>query len=194
MPFRSTHPTRDEAQRVLAGDDILPNPIGALTHAVTIACPPRDVWPWLVQMGAGRAGWYSWDIVDNGGVHSAERIVPALQHIAPGDIMPAVPGATDGFTVLRVEPESHLVLGWVPPHGGRPLVTWAFVLTQPRHGVTRLIVRARARAGYRPPFGLPMWTMRTLLPLGHAFMQRRQLLGIARRVEAAYLRRALAAA
>ena len=183
--FRSVRARRYERTRLLPGDDILPSAVGSLTHAVTIRRPRREVWPWLLQMGAGRAGWYSYDFIDNGRRHSAERLVPELQRIGVGEVMPWLPGATDGFTVLRVEPERWLVLGALPPDGGPPLMTWAFVLEAPDPGCTRLIVRARAGAGYHAPFGLPDWTVTTLVPLGHAVMQRRQLLGIARRAEGA---------
>jgi hypothetical protein len=71
--------TRTEWTRTLPGDEILPNPIGSITDAITIRCAPRDVWRWLVQMGAGRAGWYSYDFVDNGGRRSADRILPEFQ-------------------------------------------------------------------------------------------------------------------
>ena len=64
------------------------------------------------------------------------------------------------------------------------MMTWAFVVEQPELGSTRLIVRARGGADYQPPFGLPRWTVTTLVPTGHAIMQRKQLLGIARRAEA----------
>ena len=50
-----------ERTRKLPGDDLIANPIGSVTHAITIRSSSRDVWPWLVQMGAGRAGWYSYD-------------------------------------------------------------------------------------------------------------------------------------
>jgi hypothetical protein len=158
--------------------------MGSLTHAITIRRSPHDVWRWLVQMGAGRAGWYSYDFIDNGRRPSARRICPELQHAEEGDVFPALPGVTDGFTVLRVDPERSLILGWVSPREGRPITTWAFVLEEPEPGSTRLIVRARARAGYRPPFGLPRWTVNNLVAWGHAIMQRKQLLGIARRTEA----------
>ena len=70
---------------------------------MTIRRAPRDVWPWLVQMGAGsRAGWYSYDWLDNGRKPSASRIVPELQHPAIGTIFPALPGATDAFTLLAI--------------------------------------------------------------------------------------------
>ena len=71
---------------------------------------PERVWPWLAQMGAGRAGWYAYDRVDNGGAPSAPRLMPECQDVAPGDILPAVPGATDVFVVAAVDPPRDLVL------------------------------------------------------------------------------------
>jgi hypothetical protein len=68
-------------------------------HAVTIAASPESVWPWLVQMGSGRAGWYSYDWIDNDGHPSATEIIPEFQRIAPGDVLPSLPGATDSFIV-----------------------------------------------------------------------------------------------
>ena len=182
---RSVRSSTDERSRLLPGDELLAKTIGSsLTHAITIRRPPREVWPWLAQMGAGRAGWYSYDVIDNGRQPSAERILPEFQRVEVGGIFPALPGVTDGFTVLRVDPERSLVLGWVPAAGGPPLTTWAFVLEEHEAGSTRLIVRARGGAAYRPPFGLPRWTTRSLVAWGHAFMQRKQLLGLARRAEA----------
>ena len=182
---RSVRSSTDEGSRWLPGDELLTKSIGSsLTHAITIRRPPREVWPWLAQMGAGRAGWYSYDLIDNGRQPSAERILLEFQRVEVGGIFPALPGVTDGFTVLRVDPERSLVLGWVAAAGGPPLMTWAFVLEEHEAGSTRLIVRARGGAAYRPPFGLPPWTTGTLVAWGHAFMQRKQLLGIARRAEA----------
>jgi hypothetical protein len=151
-----------------------------MTHAVTIARPPQDVWPWLVQMGAGRAGWYSHDWIDNGRRRSAEQIVSALQQLDVGDLMPALPGVTDGFTVLRVDDGRSLVIGWILPDGTR-MMTWAFVLEPAPEG-TRLLVRVRGSSAYRF-HGLPRWaTMPTVRPI-HFLMQRKQLLGVARRAE-----------
>jgi hypothetical protein len=134
-------------------------------------------------MGAGRAGWYSYGRIDNGGRASEDRIVPELQQLRVGDIFPGKPGITDGFVVLGYEPERFLILGWPSP-AGPPIVTWVFVLREPEPGCTRLIVRVRAGEGYRLPCGLSRWMMKTLVPLGHFIMQRKQLLGIAQRVEA----------
>ena len=109
---RSVRASHVERTRGLPGDDVIPDAIGTLTHAITIRRPAREVWPWLAQMGAGnRAGWYSYDIIDNGRRRSAARIVEELQHIAVGTLFPAVPGATDGFHVLQFETGRSLVLG-----------------------------------------------------------------------------------
>jgi hypothetical protein len=154
-----------------------------ITHAITIRGPRSEVWPWLVQMGAGRAGWYSYDWVDNGGRASRESIIPELQQVEVGDVFPVQPETREGFVVLAVEHERFLILGWPTP-AGCPAVTWAFVLEEPEPGCTRLIVRVRMAEDYPPPFGLPRWTLKSLVRLGHFLMQRKQLLGIARRTEA----------
>ena len=86
------HATAAERAQNLAGDELIPRPIGVVNHAITIHRSPRDVWPWLAQMGAGRAGWYSYDFIDNGGHRSAKRILPEFQHL----------------TRLRLRPTSHV--------------------------------------------------------------------------------------
>jgi pimeloyl-ACP methyl ester carboxylesterase len=168
--------------RVLPGDERIPQAIDTLTHGVTIRGAPRDVWPWLVQMGAGsRGGWYSYDWLDNRRQPSATRIIPDLQHPDVGTIFPALPGVTEGFTVLGIDPERMLMLGWLAPNG-TPDVTWTFVLNEVRPGVTRLLVRVRGGPGYRF-HGLPLLLTRFIVRVVHFIMQRKQLRGIARRVE-----------
>ncbi len=179
-----------EQREALAGDRRL-DVRGDVTHAVGVAAPPEGVWPWLAQMGCGRAGWYSHDRLDNGGRPSAEEILPELQSVAPGDRWPATPGGRAFFEVLEVEPGRHLVLGF---HGAaRPLRslpwrepsprvhqrgTWAFALRPAAEGC-RLLVRVRGTS--RPAWRwLPS---RAFFWLAHVPMQRRQLLGIRRRAE-----------
>jgi uncharacterized protein len=179
---RSVRASREEHARTLPGDALIADSIGVFNHAITIGRPRRHVWPWLAQMGAGtRAGWYSYDVFDNARQPSADRVIPALQTLTVGMIFPALPGVSDGFTVLAFEAERFLVLGWVAPDGTR-LMTWAFVLDDSDGGATRLIVRARGGAGYTF-HGLPWWAAKPLLTIVHFVMQRKQLLGIARRVE-----------
>jgi hypothetical protein len=178
----SVHATTDERARALPGDERIPQAIDTLTHGVTIRRAPRDVWPWLVQMGAGsRGGWYSYDWLDNGGRPSARRIVPALQHPAVGAIFPAMPGMTEGFSLLAIEPGRTLTLGWLAPDGTLE-VTWTFVLDEIAPGVTRLLVRVRGGPGYRF-HKLPLLLTRLVVRVVHFIMQRKQLLGIASRVE-----------
>jgi len=181
-PWRSVRASQEERARVLPGDERIPWPIDALTHGVTIRRAPRDVWPWLIQMGAGsRAGWYSYDRLDNGRRPSATRLVPELQHPAVGTIFPALPGRTDGFSVLAIEPERALTLGWMTPDGTLQ-VTLTFVLDQVAPGVTRLLTRVRGEQGYRF-HGLPLQLTRLAIRVLHFIMQREQLLGIRRRAE-----------
>jgi hypothetical protein len=178
---RQVHATKEERTRSLPGDDLIPQPFGSVHHAITIHHCPHKVWPWLAQMGSGRAGWYSYDFVDNGDHRSAERILPEYQQISVGTVFPALPSTTDVFVVVHYEKDHSLVLAWKLPDG-KYQTTWAFILEQPQLHQTRLIVRGRVAPGYRP-YGLPQWFAIPTGRLAHFIMQRKQLLGIARRVE-----------
>jgi hypothetical protein len=150
-------PEGRERDRPLPGDELLPDAGGVLTHGVTIDAPPEAIWPWLVQMGGRRAGFYSVDALDNGGRRSAREIHPDLLDLAVGQVIPATPDKGDGFEVLRVDAPRTLLLGGLfDPEAGRQLpfasprperfwqVTWAFVLEPLDGRSTRLHVRARA--------------------------------------------------
>lgn len=171
--------TPAETAQTLPGDELIPQPIASVNHAITIRRPPRSVWPWLVQMGAGRAGWYSYDFIDNGGHRSAERIIPAYQKVAVGAVFPAVPGAPDVFVVAQYEPDRSLVLAWRLP-SGKYQTTWSFALEQSKVDQTRLVVRGRVASGYHP-FGLPQWIALPLGGMAHFIMERKQLIDIATR-------------
>jgi hypothetical protein len=165
--LRQLGPAAERAWR-LEGDDIVPEARAQLTHAIAIAAPPSAVWPWLLQMGCQRAGWYSWDGLDNAGVRSADRIVPELQALAVGDVIPARPAGTEGFEVLRVVPERALVLRAASPKWQG---TWAFVLEPLGLDRTRLVTRYRA--AYPPSAGMSL--MLPVLRAAHAIMERKQL-------------------
>jgi hypothetical protein len=138
----------------LPGDELIPTPGKIVTHTIIINAPSQTIWPWLVQLGAGRAGWYSYDRIDNGGVPSAKKIIPELQCIAPGDIMPAVPGSKDAFVIQQILPGKALVLV-VPIQtaveapdelrrmAGSLRVSWVLALEPLEHEKTRLISRGR---------------------------------------------------
>ena len=185
-----------EKRRPLPVDRIIPDPLFTSTHAITIDATPEQVWPWIAQMGAGRAGWYSWDAIDNGGTPSATRLVPELQTVIPGDVMPAVPGATDAFVVASVDPPRDLVLTVPDGHGGNA-VAWEHVLDPIAEGRTRLVVRGRAASNWldlaraQPPAGHRRILRRAYALLAH--LPRPLLIGFAvvghRVMEARHLRR-----
>jgi hypothetical protein len=198
-----------EATKALAGDDIVGDGVTAETRGITIHAPPASVWPWLVQMGFGRAGWYSYDAVDMRG-SSADRILAEHQALAVGDVLPTHPGG--GFVVKAVEPERHLVvymdaalareqaeaaraidaespanlrMAGAFMENGQPTdftATWAFVLEDLGDGRTRLIERFRIRFG---DGGDKPWTRFTLPVIGFGLfvMMRKQLIGIRDRAE-----------
>ena len=99
--------------------------------------------------------------------------------------MPALPGVTDGFVVVASEPDHFLIMAWRLP-GGVYQMTWTFVLEQREPHSTRLIVRARGGRSHRF-YGLPRWIAPLVLPPGHFIMERKQLVGIARRAETHFL-------
>ena len=173
--------TAQEHALELPGDELIPNAVDTLTHAITVQCSPIELWPWLAQMGADRAGWYSYDWIDNGGHRSAGQVMSELQHPPVGTIFPGVPDCKEGFVLLEKETNHWLVLGWPSENGGYA-VTWAFLLRAAGENRTRLIVRVRAANSYR--FGrLPHSLSRWLARLVHFVMQRKQLVEIVSRAE-----------
>ncbi len=128
--------TPGEVEAALPGDEILPRAQFRCTRAITIQAPPRLVWPWLVQIGCLRAGFYSNDLLDNLGHPSARDIVPELQQLELGQWMPMSPAAPSDATAFRVEGfEVNRWLLWRKPDS-----TWAWQLTDtgrrddpPRH-------------------------------------------------------------
>jgi hypothetical protein len=168
----------DEVDRELPGDDLLPEPDMLSTRAVTVDAPPSAIWPWLVQMGTGRGGAYTYDWVENLlglQMHSVDRIVPELQNLALGDMLPVGPGGP-GMRVEVLEHERALVFRsvdgtWV----------WIFALV-PENGGTRLISRNRIAA---PGASVVKRAFnRVVMEPGSLVMERRMLLGIRERAEA----------
>ena len=102
--------TDDEESQAIPGDELVPHPKSQITLAITVQAPAADVWPWFVQLGCQRGGWYSYDLLDNGGIPSADRIIPEFQHLEVGDIVKAVPKGDLGFPVAFIEPNLQLTL------------------------------------------------------------------------------------
>jgi hypothetical protein len=102
--------TDDEVKAALPGDDEVPRPQVNVTRAISITAPPEAVWPWLVQIGYRRAGWYAYDLFDNDNVPSAETILPALQKLEIGQVL-----GEEGLAVGEIEPNRHLLLAYHYP-------------------------------------------------------------------------------
>ena len=202
----------DEAERALPGDELVEAATAHDTRGITIEATPEAVWPWLVQMGYGRAGWYSYDMLDMKG-SSATTIVPELQTTKVGDIMPTDPSG--GFVVKVLDPRRALVL-YVDTEmvaarekadlseespglamSGRFLETatppefkasWAFVLEPIGEGKTRLIERFRAAFEEGTPASR---ALAPILGFGVFVMTQRQMEAIRDRAEMLSLERAL---
>lgn len=171
-----------ETQRPIAGDEVIPHPELEATRAVSILAPPEQVWPWLVQMGYGRGGFYSYDAIDNSGIPSADRILPELQDLDVGDFMP-LDASGAGFIVTEIDPPHSLVLS-VPEMAlfgatGRVVVAFALEPVGPR--ATRLVCRLRAEFGRNVRSRLYY----AIFEPGDFVMMRKMLLGIKARAERA---------
>jgi proline iminopeptidase len=186
--------TEDEVAEPYPGADLIPGGTRGATMATTIDAPPERVWPWLAQMGYGRAGWYSWDRLDNFGQRSAEELHPEWQAIHLGDFLGPEEGMTSrAWAVAALEPERFLGLRasfdlqtgrWFDPAGPPPRFStdslWGFHLRPLPDGRTRLVV-----SGYwafRPRWLQPLMSVLFLEP-EHWIMQMRQFTNLKRRVE-----------
>jgi len=169
--------TDAEVNAAMPGDDLLGLSAFTATRAITIDAAPADVWSWLVQVGFGRAGFYSYDWADNLGRRSARELLPEYQSPRPGDLAAPMAEPADERTAFTVavakEPE---VLVWIKADS-----TWAWRLTDSGAGQTRLVTRLKAR--YEPGPFLPVTVL--LMEVGDFPMMRRMLLGLAERAEAA---------
>jgi hypothetical protein len=134
--------TDDEVRGQFPGAEIIPGGTRSATMAVTIDAPPSRVWPWLVQMGADRAGWYSWDRLDNFGHRSADRIHPEWQAISLGDRLAAKPDGSQWWEVAALEPTRFLGLRMSLDLLGRPFDP---TRERPRYFTTRLGVSSSMR-------------------------------------------------
>ena len=190
--------TDAEVEQSLPGDELVPHPKWQYTNAITIEAPVTDVWPWLVQIGQGRGGLYSYQWLQNlpplsCDMHNAERIIPEFQHLEVGDsvrLHPEMPG----YPVAIVEPGRVIVLhadtrtGPTPVPGGTKsedyyVSTWVFFLDRLDERRTRLI--SRLRSDYNPRLRNKLFYGPCLVEPISTVMQQKMLRGIKQRVEAA---------
>ncbi|MGE5285712.1 MAG: SRPBCC family protein [Micromonosporaceae bacterium] len=169
--------TADEVRRGMPGDELLPVPDLLATRAVTIKAAPIAIWPWLVQMGSGRGGAYSYDWIENLfglNMHSANEIIPELQDLKEGDLLP-LGSKGPRMRVERLEPDRTAVFrsedgNWV----------WAFGI-YPDGEMSRLVSRNRIAI----PGASTLTRVFNVLVMepGSLVMERRMLLGIKERAE-----------
>lgn len=172
--------TDDEVTRPMPGDEIVTRPTFVATRGVTVEARPEDIWPWLVQIGITRAGWYSYDWIDNLGRPSAERIIPELQTLKVGDLIPLSPDGKQGFWVKEMRPNEWML--WWDQRGG---VTWFWGFYPLDERRMRLITRVKLRYRWTSPVIL----FHLVFDVGDIVMMRRCMLGIKRRAEALARRR-----
>lgn len=188
--WRNWGSTSAERAASYPGDDMVQR-ADTTTYAVTVDAPPEVVWSWLVQIGQGRGGMYSYEWLENAvglDIHNAQEIRDEWQHLAVGDSVRVVPAGKIGmmpdgyaFRVALVEAPSALVLRQQPPEHPWD-ATWAFLVVS--NGENRCRLLSRSRSAKTPGFGGVLATvsaelMRPLILL----MTRRMLLGIKERAE-----------
>jgi hypothetical protein len=168
--------TVQEVRGTMPGDEIVPGASFEATRAVTIDAPPELVWPWIVQMGYRRAGFYTYALLDNAGFESADRILEEYQPPTVGDWMPMAKKVND-TTAFKVKAFAiHEWLLWEKPDS-----TWAWKLIPLQGGRTRLICRLKARYAWEAPTSAILSLV--LLEFGDFPMMRRVMQGIKARAE-----------
>ncbi len=167
----------DEATRTLPGEELMPQPGAALTHAVTIDAPPERVWPWIAQLGSDKGGFYTYAWLENlggAGVTNADHVEPSWQDPQPGDQLLLHPALA--LQIARVVSDQLFVA--IRPVSAGLGFCWIFVLSPEGEGRTRLLVRER----YVVPRA-PARMFAAVATCGSAVMSRRMLLGIKARAE-----------
>jgi hypothetical protein len=168
--------TKAEVAGPMPGDEIVPKASFNATRAITIDAPPARVWPWIVQMGYRRAGFYTYALLDNAGYESADRILPEYQDPKAGDWMPMSRkvNQTTAFKVKAFERNQWLI--WEKPDS-----TWSWKLVPLDGDRTRLITRLKQRYAWESPASAI--SALVLLEFGDFAMIRRVLKGIRARAE-----------
>ncbi len=170
--------TDEEVSERLPGDEMVEHPNVEATHAITISAPVEEVWPWLVQIGQDKGGFYSYSWLENLAgcrLHNADRILPEFQQLKAGDTVRLHPQAPP-LPVLICEPPRTLVLGNNMDYPG----TWGFYLKVVDEGTTRLVIRGR---GDWKPGLMSRLGGYVLFEPAHFIMERKMLLGIKSRAE-----------
>lgn len=179
--------TDQESQETLPGDEVVPGPEQQATHAITINAPVSDVWPWLVQIGQNKGGFYSYSWLENlagCNIHNADRVVPEWQSLRVGDVVWLHPKAPP-LPVIIAEPDRAIVLGGVVEVNDDDSIsmaggTWGMYLKEIDATTTRLILRIRWT---RQRGAISWFSNYVVLEPAHFIMERKMLLNIKKRAE-----------
>jgi hypothetical protein len=181
--------TKGECTAAMPGDELITSADLTSTRAITIDSPPDEVWRWLVQIGQGRGGLYTYDALENAlgcRIHSVDAVVEELQDLAVGDVVRLGPDGYPAFDVVALDPGRALVLRSRSNEGARSagghdelVSTWTWTLTPRGRRRTRLVSRQRIRYPARQSL---MWHI--VEPIGFV-MERHMLRGLAARAERA---------
>ncbi|NMB81735.1 MAG: hypothetical protein GYA14_07940 [Ignavibacteria bacterium] len=167
--------TPAEVNISLPGDVLVSKPDFIATRAVSIKASPAEVWPWIIQIGSKRAGWYSIDWMDNAGIPSSSSIIPEYQVIEIGQFIPFTPNQKNGMWVKDFCLNEYIL--WDDKKGS---ATWLWFLSSEGGQQTRLLTRLRTKYKWMSP-----WILYYLIyDIGDIIMMRKCLLGIKQRVEA----------
>ncbi|MFC1852612.1 hypothetical protein ACFL27_20635 [candidate division CSSED10-310 bacterium] len=174
--------TTEDVNRYMAGDELLEDPELNATRAVLINASPEQIWPWIVQIGYKRAGFYGFDKLDNGGQPSAKSIIPEFQNLKAGDFIPGGEYKGELFNLLEVvEMKPNKSMLWVflkgTPWQG---ATWSWGLYKIDDEHTRLVSRLRQKYTFDSAQAVISWSMIDVIEI---MMMRTTLLGIKYRAE-----------
>ncbi len=167
--------TNAEIKRSMPGDDIVSKPSFNATRAVTVLAPANNIYPWIVQMGINRAGWYSYDLLDNLARKSAESILPEYQNLQIGDLVPMSSDGKQGTWVKGFGKNQWML--WWDQKGDS---SWAWSIYPDGKSKSRLVTRVRMK--YRWFSSAVLFNL--LIEFFDMLMMRKSLLGIKRRAEA----------
>jgi len=168
--------TETDIMRPMPGDDIVENPSFNATRAVTVNAPPEHIYPWIVQMGVTRAGWYSYDLLDNLGRRSAETILAEHQNIQAGDIIPMSPDGKQGMFVRDFK-HNEWILWW----DNKGNSSWAWGIYPEGDSRSRLVTRVRVKYEWFSP----AIVFNLIIEFFDIVMMRKCMLGIRNRAEKA---------
>jgi hypothetical protein len=167
-----------EINASLPGDELVPSPNIGYTRAVSINASPDQIYPWIVQIGAGKGGWYSYDWFETNILRcqnsNADRIRDEWQGLQVGDKVKMCPDENmpPAYIVARMDPNQAIVLGH--QDGDRWVEVWQFVMVPQQDGSTRLVIRSRSEMGG--------WFWNIMRP-GEFIMMRGMIQGIKDRAE-----------